>query len=137
MNARELRIGCYVNLFGEKDGKRAYYPAKTTSIHSEGVGVEIICKNMRNTDNGRVYDIKLSAAPSLDKIEPIPLTEELLLKCGFEKRVWGNVTYYNPNLDLDRDFRVRGIDWNVQIKYLHQLQNLFFALTGEELEVKL
>ena len=26
---------------------------------------------------------------------------------------------------------------NMEIKYLHQLQNLYFALTGEELEVKL
>lgn len=29
------------------------------------------------------------------------------------------------------------IDGNIEVKYLHQLQNLYFALTGKELDIKL
>lgn len=27
-------------------------------------------------------------------------------------------------------------EYNIEIKYVHQLQNLYFALTGEELTIK-
>lgn len=92
----------------------------------------------------------------LADIEPIPLTPEILEKCWFKK---GNACYknaYSRNV-LDTDFYLRpsyecGFYWGFNasstkldcelnsvkpIKYLHQLQNLFFALTGEELEVNL
>lgn len=29
------------------------------------------------------------------------------------------------------------IDGNIEVKYLHQLQNLYFALTGKELDIRL
>lgn len=72
---------------------------------------------------------------------PIELTEEILLKCGFEfshitgdERVFSNkkinllINTYDNNI----------IKFNVFIiKHLHQLQNLYFALTGTELEIEL
>jgi hypothetical protein len=76
--------------------------------------------------------------------QPIPLTEDWLLKFGFEtwhKRDWDiggvgdgqllTVTTYAKNPIV----RV----WNqdiIHINYVHQLQNLYFALTGTELELK-
>jgi hypothetical protein len=76
--------------------------------------------------------------------EPISLTEDWLLKFGFEtwhKRDWDiggvgdgqllTVTTYAKNPIV----RV----WNqdiIHINYVHQLQNLYFALTGTELELK-
>ena len=69
---------------------------------------------------------------------PIELTEEILLKCVFI-----------PCSIIDNHFNISGMciwkcndmflcDKNgIHIKYLHQLQNLYFALTGEELEIKL
>lgn len=71
---------------------------------------------------------------------PIPLTPEILEKCGFE--TIGKPPFYSMRLP------VNGLDelcWYSQdgfirylgIKHLHQLQNLYFALTGNELEVKL
>lgn len=70
---------------------------------------------------------------------PIPLTEEWLIKFGFEGNIiavndlWiehdGDVGYY---LADDHSIGV-GMDY---IKYVHQLQNLYFALTGEELTIK-
>lgn len=67
-------------------------------------------------------------------LHPIELTEEWLLKLGFKPFV--------------KDFTLKGIiihkrkrGWVLrksvpEIKYVHQLQNLYFALKGEELELK-
>jgi len=87
--------------------------------------------------------------------KPIPLTEEVLLKCGFVKddfngSIWKDLqTHYLefmimpdgcypiyasiPEFSSEPEPRV---SLN-RIQYVHQLQNLYFALTGEELEVKL
>jgi hypothetical protein len=87
-------------------------------------------------------------------LSPIPLTEEWLLKFGFKK---GNSIYpegYSINI-LNTDTYLRpsfegGFYWGFNlrnksdcelynakpIKYVHQLQNLYFALTGNELEIK-
>jgi hypothetical protein len=72
---------------------------------------------------------------SLDAFEPIPLTEEWLLKFGFEKVaendfILGKYSlYYLLYYD---GYRVS----EITPKYVHQLQNLYFALTGEELIIK-
>ena len=70
------------------------------------------------------------------KYDYIPLTEERLLKFGFESLLSGagyvqNCTEigYNHN-----GFYI--IASGLKIKYVHQLQNLYFALTGEELTTK-
>jgi len=69
---------------------------------------------------------------------PIPLTEEWLLKFGFRgnerqrvKRFVGLEIYTK---DLWR-YNTKGNNALV-VEYVHQLQNLYFALTGEELELK-
>lgn len=78
-----------------------------------------------------------------DKIEPIPLTPEILEKARFNKvdNEKDEVYYwYSKKLSLTefkKRFKLAHYDNPVYIKYLHQLQNLYFALTGEELEVNL
>jgi hypothetical protein len=86
------------------------------------------------------------------KLNPIPLTAEWFLKLGFN--------YHNPFKDEDSDFYVFQIKtstgesitfgyasdvsgWftdrlliTVNIYYVHQLQNLYYALIGEELKLK-
>ena len=76
----------------------------------------------------------------LEDYEPIPLTEEWLVKFGFEKQLDGN--YKHPNShEIEVFFHNRGFEVIVDstcknhIKHVHQLQNLYFALTGEELEL--
>lgn len=79
----------------------------------------------------------------LEYFEPIPITEEWLLKFGFE---WCNeVSGYFDNLHAIylkypkiqfHPFCTNDKDcWN-EIEYVHQLQNLYFALTGTELVIK-
>jgi len=74
--------------------------------------------------------------------EPIPLTEEILLKCGFEKFAQ---TWYRHKLS-GFEFALSGlIATNSYFEcfpvdccnHLHQLQNLYFALTNEELNIEL
>lgn len=76
---------------------------------------------------------------------PILLTEEILLERGFHESDFGYfilryddndsyLSYKRNNLELCRGMQTTA---NSKIKYLHQLQNLYFALTGEELDIDL
>lgn len=78
-------------------------------------------------------------------IIPIPITEDILLKCGFKRDIDIVYRYYFEfNLDVilayeidDNSIRI-GDSWEFgKIQYLHELQNLIFALTKTELEITL
>ena len=64
-------------------------------------------------------------------MNPIPLTEEWLIKLGFEKAY--ETCYQYKDFILNDKFIMMDIDITIQLKYVHQLQNLYFALIGEEL----
>jgi len=74
-------------------------------------------------------------------IKGIPLTAEWLERCGFMKADDDSPWF------RDKDFNevyLQGdtLNWDYEgktiatCKYLHQLQSLYFALTGTELEIK-
>jgi len=66
-------------------------------------------------------------------VSPIPLTEEWLKRFGF-RRV--NSTWHklgNLCINISHDVEWGGNWMGIRLKYVHQLQNLYFALTGEEL----
>lgn len=75
------------------------------------------------------------------KLIPIPLTTELLKNCGFRnfKREEWVLSFDHSHADFE--FTEEGLKmrepaaFRKPIKYLHQLQNVFFALTGSELKV--
>lgn len=80
----------------------------------------------------------------------IPLTEEILLKCGFEKiNRHGEIYFLNGDCFELHQFNqyghfsytcgdnLKGNFVSTRIDSLHQLQNLYFALTGKELEIKI
>lgn len=76
----------------------------------------------------------------IEELSPIPITEEILLKCGFFKEEdrsyrWYLGEYFTYDLD-DGGFKYEGAWIRPLIKYLHELQNLYFALTQTELEFK-
>lgn len=115
------------------------------------------CHNGLNTEIFAIRSselIGLGANPlanySLEEIEPIPLTEEWLLKFGFLYNGWNwdfqsfrfhaqgkndRGEFYNTEFGIrkNKDFFIISF----KIQYVHQLQNLYFALTGEELTIKL
>jgi len=92
----------------------------------------------------------------IEQIKPIPLTEEWLLRFGFTDKSFthafkGNkITCYT--LELGSGFNFCSIEWDdnkkychiniegcmegLPIKYIHQLQNLYHALTYQELIIK-
>jgi hypothetical protein len=103
MKASELRIGNYVN---------------------DSIGLITIGLN---------GNIKFA-----DAYHPIPLTEEWLMKFGFEytKIDLGFNQYRNKILELSitpNGYEIFFTYKWINIKYVHSLQNLYFALTNEEL----
>jgi len=67
----------------------------------------------------------------IENCEPIPLTEEWLVRFGFKLGVKGHFKTHGNN------YKFNLYMYNVNLyKHVHQLQNLYFALTGEELEIK-
>jgi hypothetical protein len=74
----------------------------------------------------------------LYQFEPIPLTEEILIRAGFEKMNFeGNDSFIKGDFELDSSFNYTAYEGYIELEYIHRLQNLYFALTGEELEIKL
>ncbi|HLZ86483.1 MAG TPA: hypothetical protein VKQ52_04570 [Puia sp.] len=79
----------------------------------------------------------------LQEMEPIRLTPKILEKCGFRNYVREEwiITYGNTHTDFE--FTEDGLKLRhatparVGIKYVHQLQNFFYAITGHELDVDL
>lgn len=117
IDSRELRIGNFIQSNG-----------KTLKV----LGV----KNEKVELDGYAHWIDLST------IEPIPLSEEVLLKSG---AVLHGIEYIIKASALPMKIRFHsGIAYceigNVylgdRIKYLHELQNLKYILCGVELEVK-
>lgn len=73
-----------------------------------------------------------------DSLQPIPLTPEILEKCGFVRNELmakhNTVIWYGDHIGVKG---ILGVVKPCECGYLHQLQNLYFALTGEELTVNL
>lgn len=76
-------------------------------------------------------------------IKPIPLTEQWLLDFGFEKPAHsfiGDVFHLSEWDEHPNNWCVAMNKNNAiifkRLKHVHQLQNLYFALTGEELTIK-
>jgi hypothetical protein len=137
MKTSELRIGNFIN---------GIYSNYDENLEIEEN--ETICK-VTSLDNSDLFDYQIYVESDegielFDEFEPIPLTEEWLLKFGFKKigvnfqlksfclwyssyekcYVW---RFMNVGEDADR---------KVCLDYVHQLQNLYFSLTGEELKLR-
>jgi hypothetical protein len=151
LKCTDLRIGNLIDYFG--------YIVKVDTLEffdgKERVG------GINTTEGDRVFD-----KPSY--FEPIELTEEVLLKIGFEKvhkkkivglnvnefilnndindSKFGNISYHlfgsgNSLIFIEHGDYYEGKDndciYKLDVKYLHQLQNAYFILTGQELNIKL
>ena len=115
IKANELRIG---NYFFDSDGN------EKKINYSDLVSLEITCLHYN----------------------PIPLTPGKLERCSFNfDEVQINILGHDYEFVFDKDglkYGYHGEDGFIRetrqpMLYLHQLQNLYFALTGEELEINL
>ena len=115
LSAKELRIGNLV--LTKKDLNKEYVITKLSGAIIDYIECESILS------------------------KPIPLTEEWLLKFGFKK---DNNLYtkdfcgglYSLQLNLDYNgTHFTYYDGYVVLDFIHKLQNLYFALTGEELTI--
>ena len=124
MKVNELRIGNYILFDNDVYDVRGFVNERV-KIHKKEVYI------------GQLF-------------KPIPLTEEWLLNFGFEKH---HQSFYNKTLCVReveylwfysiyplKNSIIPLVNMSAQatghyIKYVHQLQNLYFALTGEELKL--
>jgi hypothetical protein len=67
---------------------------------------------------------------SYDYLYPIPLTVEWMMRLGFEWNATDKRYYF-----IAPESWAGSCPWNI-VKHVHQVQNLYFALTGEELKIK-
>lgn len=141
MTVQELRIGNYVSV-------RTSHIASVCLIADKYIEVTTIESEFKNQEPG-VYRSQEDAK----HVEGIPLTEEWLIKFGFTfiddfetlrfKMIGDNnheiLVDIAASVDDDKTVYSIGIYANEHwiflehIKHVHQLQNLYFALTGEEL----
>lgn len=121
MKASELRIGNIIhrNVYDiDPDGNKVYDP---DGNEEEVVDLDTLTAIITHKSNDYFL---------------IPLTEEWLLKFGFKK--YSNRAQYYHNEKFKYSFIHKTLAANfgrikIELKYVHQLQNLYFALTGNEL----
>lgn len=143
IQAKELRIGDYLQseteAWGSSRSKLTYI--KVESINNDGINISTGYDGC--IEHEYSFDVFLGKPP-----EGIPLTPEILEKCGFVKTLSGSYTIMDEDCWLTTI--IGGYNYSKcyssntgeffevgQVKYLHQLQNLYFALTGEELNIQL
>lgn len=110
-------------------------------------------------ENGIIGLDSLRGLIPYSEIEPIPITEELLLKIGFKKKRDGYLHYSDRNDEFSIKFDlgyafieyanlcfnpedITETNYGSSLEFpntlhLHTLQNIWYLLTGKELEVEL
>lgn len=131
MKSNELRIG---NLLRDKVSKTLL---RVTELTEDGIITHVIDRSKYPLEKGW-------------GLEPIPLTEEHLLNFGFEKdgecffkkfsvqgefMLFSNKTLVAVANHVNEPFYFTN-KTIIGLEYVHQLQNLFFALTKTELTAK-
>lgn len=127
LKGTELRIGNWISYRGEKDLVVSCIPSKYGEVLTE--------RHSKFGDNIYV------GSNDLMDYEPIRLTEDWLIKLRFEKT---NPTWFRAcaiglsiNINLEGDlflyFNNSYIDLPVKCLYVHQLQNIFYIIAGEDL----
>ncbi|HEY4335449.1 MAG TPA: hypothetical protein VGM89_06115 [Puia sp.] len=145
IHAKELRYG---NKVQTKQGE----VITVQQIHADTFVYDTLIKVSREAANVRgSYKTPAYSTQFIEEIQeayygeiiPIPLTPEILEKCGFKNFVREEWIFRMGNSYADFEFTVEGLrlrqpsSCRVNIRSLHQLQNYLFAIAGYELEVDL
>lgn len=145
MKENELRIGNFVTVNNPEfrpDLKdiafevKAIHESFSRSSYEYGVGLKHI-----NMIPNKYYEYP---SQLIGYINPINLTEEWLTKFGFEEdaesKSWSILTTldkYDYQFEVSNKYQeyFQPDFARMDIKYVHELQNLYFALTGVELQL--
>ena len=132
MKAEELRLG---NLVIDPLGEKYNYN-----------GVSRVIKIYDNTFDTKDIEYGGGHINAKSVMKPIKLTPEWLVRMGFELHEYDNEVEFNEWILSDDSFMIMYIkkvnqyeiyyNDSPNIKYVHQLQNLYRALTGKELTIK-
>lgn len=136
IQANELRIGNWVTVYGDSEHR-----------------VHLVCKTGVQVEGQIIGGIVFDPAD----VHPIPLTPEILEKAGFEhhyykadsegqtdsewwtikagKGLWGKNEITIVKFEEGLTYSCHAT--RAECQYVHQLQNLYHALTGEELTIEL
>lgn len=141
IDVKSLRVGNWVQLTDEYFSRVGsfYNPAKYQLVES------VMCSGI---NAGGAHDGSLEPDFEEKDIDGIPLTPEILEKCGAEKDDKSQFGGYLIRLSGGEQIRIVHDDINgwhwpmfghtvVKVNYLHQLQNLIYDLDGEELDIEL
>jgi hypothetical protein len=132
LKATDLRIGNYVEI---RETALLFDDINTSNNYFQISELGKCLTRFNGFSHGEYYK----------DIKPIELTEEWFLKFGFKS--------YDTPLGKLFEFRTGGYTWIIdifgnlhldyseyeniaKIQYVHELQNIYLALTGQELEVK-
>lgn len=140
MKENELRVGSIITIDNAKRHKGIKgIPMRVNSIkeilsHTLEIYYSVCAKYLVVNS---IYETS-EYCQKIENIKPIRLTEDWLLKFGFEKK---QIFYYKDKVSVkiwdvhkELEFIVFLKDSHINnVEYVHQLQNLFFALTNEEL----
>lgn len=145
MEAKNFRIGNFINI--TDNARKDVFDTCHIDDHEALAGGVFIIGSFSD-DEINLYVGSELIEFSYQEIEPIRLTDDILKRLGFkyssaellylpmpeikseihfEKQPYGNVVTLQSSVGM---FIPNDID------YVHQLQNLFFALTGTELQLK-
>jgi hypothetical protein len=120
MEAKDLRQGNFILARGAH--------SVVTAVFAEQIGYKKMC------------DEKGEPSLPMRLTSPIPLTEEWLLKFGFEKHgewyIKRSLYHEDISISLKHQKTTFGSNEEYEIKnieFVHSLQNLYWCLCGEEL----
>ncbi|MDD4729482.1 MAG: hypothetical protein PHN55_12130 [Dysgonamonadaceae bacterium] len=146
MKVTELKIGNIVTVDNPK-----YHPQlKGSLLRVTGIQEQVIsnkieyCVQLEHV-NKKVNTYYQTYSQFMEYIKPVALTEQWLLDFGFEveRKYYDkggmSILLVDNNNDYYKNGRVFYKSWAImdaQPKYVHQLQNLYFTLTQEELILK-
>jgi len=129
VKANELRIGNWVQ-----------YNPKAVDEGTEIIPLQIEMISFKEQDFIASLDEPYDNNYFEGELLPIPLTEKWLLEFGFEweegYKCWQNeIALYKGNDEYPFNYSCQFFEHQnlVTVYYIHQLQNLYFALTGQEL----
>ena len=132
LKANELRIGNFIKFHNHLETEKV---------------ITVNARFFSSLAGGRSLEEMKSDEELSNYYSGIPLTLEILEKCGWgksdEHEIGTNMlNENNDGLYFDYHFKRFRMDFGdnsdirmPHIQYLHQLQNLYYSLTGDELEI--